>query len=142
MEWKIKDITGAEIVVTNLRKAIRQCRDCIGSPYRMSCGYTVGEDNAYMLKQLLGLKKRPRLPDTGYYTRAKKSDDNNRPIFGFPSLNRYFFLDTKNAFKKNRFFFTIQKCISTPIHMGIFVHFIIRETFKFIKLFVEKNVFT
>lgn len=58
MEWKIKDITGKEITVTNLRKAIRQCRDCIGSPYRMSCGHTVGEDNAYMLKQLLGLKKR------------------------------------------------------------------------------------
>ena len=78
----------------------------------------------------------------GDYTRAKKSDDNNRPIFCFPSLNRYFFLDTKNAFKKHRFFFTIQICISTSIHMGIFVHFIIREIFKFIILFVEKNVFT
>lgn len=65
MEWKIKDITGAEIVVTNLRKAIRQCRDCIGSPYKMSCDHTVGEDNAYMLKQLLALKKRKkRLPDS------------------------------------------------------------------------------
>lgn len=37
----------------------------------------------------------------GDYTRAKKSDDNNRPIFCFSSLYIYFFLDLKNTFKKD-----------------------------------------
>ena len=58
MELKIKDITGADIFVTNLRKAIKQCWDCIGNPYKMPDGYTVGENHAYMLKQLLALQKR------------------------------------------------------------------------------------
>ena len=53
---KIKDIRGQEIEVTNLRKAIQQCKRCLDSPYLMDSGYTVGENDAYMLKQLEKLK--------------------------------------------------------------------------------------
>lgn len=35
METKIKDITGAEITVTDLKEAVRQCRECLASPYLM-----------------------------------------------------------------------------------------------------------
>lgn len=54
---KIKDITGKIIEVTNLRLAIRQCKLCIKSPFRMESGHTVGENNAFMLEQLLRMKK-------------------------------------------------------------------------------------
>ncbi len=52
METKIKDITGAEITVTDLKEAVRQCRECLASPYLMPSGHTVGENHAYMLRQL------------------------------------------------------------------------------------------
>lgn len=52
----IKDITGKAIQVTNLNKAIRQCRLCLGSPFIMDSGHTVGENHAYMLRQLEKLK--------------------------------------------------------------------------------------
>lgn len=48
METKIKDITGAEITVTDLKEAVRQCRECLASPYLMPSGHTVGENHAYM----------------------------------------------------------------------------------------------
>ena len=40
METKIKDITGAEITVTDLKEAVRQCRECLASPYLMPSGHT------------------------------------------------------------------------------------------------------
>ena len=49
---KIKDIRGQEIQVTNLRKAIQQCKKCLESTFVMDSGYTVEENSAYMLKQL------------------------------------------------------------------------------------------
>ncbi len=58
METKIKDITGAEITVTDLKEAVRQCRECLASPYLMPSGHTVGENHAYMLRQLLALQRR------------------------------------------------------------------------------------
>ena len=60
METKIKDITGAEITVTDLKEAVRQCRECLASPYLMPSGHTVGENHAYMLRQLLALQRRKR----------------------------------------------------------------------------------
>ena len=57
METKIKDITGAEITVTDLKEAVRQC---LASPYLMPSGHTVGENHAYMLRQLLALQRRKR----------------------------------------------------------------------------------
>jgi len=56
METKIKDITGAEITVTDLKEAVRQCRECLASPYLMPSGHTVGENHA----QLLALQRRKR----------------------------------------------------------------------------------
>lgn len=56
---KIKDIIGKEIKVTNLQKSIRQCRHCLDSPYIMDSGYTVGENYAFMLKQLEKIKNKP-----------------------------------------------------------------------------------
>lgn len=49
---KIKDITGKSIEVTNLKAAIKQCRDCADSPFKMASGHTVGENHRFMLKQL------------------------------------------------------------------------------------------
>ena len=46
METKIKDITGAEITVTDLKEAVRQCRECLASPY--------------LMRQLLALQRRKR----------------------------------------------------------------------------------
>ncbi len=54
---KIKDITGKPIHVTNLNRAIKQCRLCIGSPFIMDSGHTVGENYLFMLQQLINLKK-------------------------------------------------------------------------------------
>lgn len=56
MEWTIKDITGNPVIVTNIRKAIKQCKECLGSPYKMESGRTVGENHAYMLRQLQKLQ--------------------------------------------------------------------------------------
>lgn len=53
---KIKDITGKSIEVTNLNKAIRQCKLCRSSPFRMDSGHTVGENYTLMLRQLEELK--------------------------------------------------------------------------------------
>lgn len=64
----IKDITGASIEVTNLDAAIRQCKLCKDSPYKMPSGHTVGEDHAFMLEQLTAIKQQQRrerwLPST------------------------------------------------------------------------------
>jgi len=54
---KIKDITGKSIEVTDLKAAIKQCRDCSDSPFKMGSGHTVGENHQYMLKQLLEIQK-------------------------------------------------------------------------------------
>ncbi len=56
MELTIRDITGEVIKVDNLAAAIRQCRECMNSPYKMPSGQTVGENYAYMLEQLLKLQ--------------------------------------------------------------------------------------
>jgi hypothetical protein len=56
----IKDITGAIIEVTDLDAAIRQCRLCKDSPYKMPSGYTVGEDHAFMLEQLKAIKQQQK----------------------------------------------------------------------------------
>ncbi|GHU91177.1 hypothetical protein FACS1894155_10520 [Bacteroidia bacterium] len=56
----IKDITGEQIEVTNLNAAIRQCKDCLNSPYKMECGHTVGENYAFMLKQLIVVQQEER----------------------------------------------------------------------------------
>lgn len=62
MELTIRDITGEVIKVDNLAAAIRQCRDCVNSLYKMPSGHTVGENHAYILKQLLALRERRRHP--------------------------------------------------------------------------------
>lgn len=49
---KIKDITGEFIEVTHLNKAIKQCKLCRSSPFRMDSGHTVGENYTFMLRQL------------------------------------------------------------------------------------------
>ncbi len=56
----IKDITGKNIEVTDLNKAIRQCRLCRDSPFIMESGYTVGENYSFMLRQLEKLKQAKR----------------------------------------------------------------------------------
>lgn len=48
----IKDISGQSIKVTDLKKAIQQCKLCSDSPYKMASGHTVGENHRFMLKQL------------------------------------------------------------------------------------------
>jgi hypothetical protein len=48
----IKDIEGNKIEVTDLKAAIKQCKECSDSPYKMASGYTVGENHRFMLKQL------------------------------------------------------------------------------------------
>ena len=60
METKIKDITGAEITVTDLKEAVRQCRECLASPYLMPSGHTVGEHVVSIVLQLLALQRRKR----------------------------------------------------------------------------------
>ncbi len=62
MELTIRDITGGVIEVDNLPEAIRQCRECMNSPCKMPSGHTVGENHAYMLKQLLVLRERRHHP--------------------------------------------------------------------------------
>lgn len=54
---KIKDIIGNTIEITNLRLAIKECKACVGSPFVMGSGYTVGENHAFMLRQLEKIKK-------------------------------------------------------------------------------------
>lgn len=55
---KIRDITGQFIQVTNLNKAIKQCKLCRDSPFRMDSGHTVGENYTFMLLQLEELKQK------------------------------------------------------------------------------------
>lgn len=55
---KIRDIKGRSIEVTNLDKAIKQCRLCKNSPFLMNSGYTVGENYTFMLRQLEKLKQK------------------------------------------------------------------------------------
>lgn len=57
MERTIKDITGNPVIVTNIRKAIKQCKECLGSSYKLESGHTVGENHAYMLRQLQKLQR-------------------------------------------------------------------------------------
>lgn len=55
---KIRDITGRSIEVTNLDKAIKQCRLCKNSPFLMNSGDTVGENYTFMFQQLEKLKQK------------------------------------------------------------------------------------
>ena len=43
METKIKDITGSGNNRYRLKEAVRQCRECLASPYLMPSGHTVGK---------------------------------------------------------------------------------------------------
>lgn len=62
MELTIRDITGEVIEVDNLAEAIRQCRECMNSPCKTPSGHTVGENHAYMLKQLLAIQEQQQRP--------------------------------------------------------------------------------
>lgn len=53
----IKDITGKLVKVTDLSKAIRQCRLCKDSPFVMESGHTVGENHSFILRQLEKIKR-------------------------------------------------------------------------------------
>ncbi len=53
----IKDITGNTIEVSDIKAAIRQCRDCLDSPFKMPSGHTIGENHRFMLKQLEQLEQ-------------------------------------------------------------------------------------
>ena len=55
---KIKDITGKYIEVTDLNKAIKQCKLCRNSPFLMDSGHTVGENHTFMIRQLEELKRK------------------------------------------------------------------------------------
>lgn len=57
---KIQDITGKTIEVTNLYKAIKQCRLCCSSPFLMDSGHTVGENHTFMLSLLDELKRKSK----------------------------------------------------------------------------------
>lgn len=57
---KIKDITGKSIEVTNLNKAIKQCKLCRNSPFLMDSGHTVGENHTFMFRELDELKRKPK----------------------------------------------------------------------------------
>ena len=63
----IKDITGNSIEVTDLNAAIRQCKDCLESHYKMESGHTVGENYAFMLTQeVAGQRRNTWLPEQRY----------------------------------------------------------------------------
>lgn len=53
---KRQDIRGQQIEITNLRKAIQQCKRGLDSPFIMDSGHTQGENYAYILKQLEKIK--------------------------------------------------------------------------------------
>ena len=55
---KIRDITGQAIQVTNLNKAIKQCKLCQNSPFITDSGHTVGANYTFMLRQLEELKQK------------------------------------------------------------------------------------
>lgn len=57
---KIVDITGQSIEVTNLSKAIKQCKLCKNSPFLMDSVHTVGENYTFMLRQLEKLKRKSK----------------------------------------------------------------------------------
>lgn len=90
METKIKDITGAEITVTDLKEAVRQCRECLASPYLMPSGHTVGKTMPTCCGNCSPCKggNGNTAGNGRENTTRKKSDDNNRPIFCFPSIDR------------------------------------------------------
>lgn len=58
---KIKDITGKSIEVTDLNKAIKQCKLCLSSPFLMDSGHIVGENHTFMLQQLEEMKRRLKI---------------------------------------------------------------------------------
>ena len=64
----IKDITGSDIEVTDLKAAIQQYHYCSDSHYKMESGHTIGENHQFMLKQLEALLQEDRrdkwLPST------------------------------------------------------------------------------
>lgn len=91
METKIKDITGAEITVTDLKEAVRQCRECLASPYLMPSGHTVGGKPCLHV----AATARPAKAETGtrQATAVKIRREKNRTIttvrfFCFPSIDR------------------------------------------------------
>lgn len=57
---KIKDLSGQEVFIENIEKAIEQCRYCMDSPYMMDTGFSVGQNHAFMLKQLLLIREQQK----------------------------------------------------------------------------------
>lgn len=56
---KIVDITSQSIEVTNLSKAIEQCKLCETSTF-LNSRYTVGENYTFILRQLEKLKQKSK----------------------------------------------------------------------------------
>lgn len=46
--------------MTDLNKAIKQCKLCRSSPFLMDSGHTVGENHTFMLLQLEKLKQKTK----------------------------------------------------------------------------------
>lgn len=57
---KIKDITRKSIKVTNLNKAIKQCKLRQNSSFLMDSGHIVGENHTFMFLQIEGLKRKSK----------------------------------------------------------------------------------
>lgn len=55
---KIVDITGQSIEVTNLSKAIKQCKLYKYSHFLMDSGHAVGDNYTFMLRQLEKLRQK------------------------------------------------------------------------------------
>lgn len=53
---QIKDITGKAIEVTDLKKAIKQCKIGLNSPFKMESGHTIGENYNFLLEQLENIR--------------------------------------------------------------------------------------
>ena len=88
METKIKDITGAEITVTDLKEAVRQCRECLASPYLMPSGHTVGKTMPTCCGNCSPCKGgNGNTAGNGRENTTRKKSDDNRPIFCVP-VNR------------------------------------------------------
>ena len=89
METKIKDITGAEITVTDLKEAVRQCRECLKSLPDALGAYRGGKPCLHV-----AATARPAKAETGtrQATAVKIRREKNRTttvrFFCFPSIDR------------------------------------------------------
>lgn len=89
METKIKDITGAEITVTDLKEAVRQCRECLASPYLMPSGHTVGKTMPTCCGNCSPCKGgNGNTAGNGRENTTKKNRTTTVRFFCFPSIDR------------------------------------------------------